>query len=146
MNRISPASNKLSKIREQDFPHFQQAFESVLNELLDQGALTRTFLTDGSLSPEEISLHTAETLSNQVWGQGFQPPCFYNQFEVLWQRVVGNGHKKAGLNCGGHTVEAMFFRCAEELPAKIHTVYRPIANQWRNQYELQLHIDHWEAG
>ena len=132
-------------IREQDFPHFQQAFESVLTELLDQDSLTRTFLTDGSLSPEEISLHTAETLSNQVWGQGFQPPCFYNQFEVLWQRVVGNGHKKAGLNCGGHTVEAMFFRCAEELPAKIYTVYRPIANQWRNQYELQLHIDHWEA-
>ena len=133
-------------IREQDFPRFQQAFESVLNELLDQDALTRTFLTDGSLSPEEISLHTAETLSKQVWGQGFQPPSFYNQFEVLWQRVVGNGHKKAGLNCGGHTVEAMFFRCAEELPAKIYTVYRPIANQWRNQYELQLHIDHWEAG
>ena len=133
-------------IREQDFPLFQQAFESVLNELLDQDALTRTFLTDGSLSPEEISLHTAETLSKQVWGQGFQPPSFYNQFEVLWQRVVGNGHKKAGLNCGGHTVEAMFFRCAEELPAKIYTVYRPIANQWRNQYELQLHIDHWEAG
>ena len=133
-------------IREQDFPRFQQAFESVLTELLDQDALTRTFLTDGSLSPEEISLHTAETLSKQVWGQGFQPPSFYNQFEVLWQRVVGNGHKKAGLNCGGHTVEAMFFRCAEELPAKIHTVYRPIANQWRNQYELQLHIDHWEAG
>ena len=133
-------------IREQDFPLFQQAFESVLNELLDQDALTRTFLTDGSLSPEEISLHTAETLSKQVWGQGFQPPSFYNQFEVLWQRVVGNGHKKAGLNCGGHTVEAMFFRCAEELPAKIHTVYRPVTNQWRNQYELQLHIDHWEAG
>ena len=133
-------------IREQDFPRFQQAFESVLTELLDQDSLTRTFLTDGSLSPEEISLHTAETLSKQVWGQGFQPPCFYNQFEVLWQRVVGNGHKKAGLNCGGHTVEAMFFRCAEELPAKIYTVYRPIANQWRNQYELQLHIDHWEAG
>ena len=132
-------------IREQDFPRFQQAFESVLTELLDQDSLTRTFLTDGSLSPEEISLHTAERLSKQVWGQGFQPPCFYNQFEVLWQRVVGNGHKKAGLNCGGHTVEAMFFRCAEELPAKIYTVYRPIANQWRNQYELQLHIDHWEA-
>lgn len=133
-------------IREQDFPHFQQAFESVLTELLNQDALTRTFLTDGSLSPEEISLHTAETLSNQVWGQGFQQPCFHNQFEVLWQRVVGNGHKKAGLNCGGHTVEAMFFRCAEELPARIHTVYRPVTNQWRNQYELQLHIDHWEAG
>jgi single-stranded-DNA-specific exonuclease recJ len=133
-------------IREQDFPHFQQAFESALTELLDQDALTRTFLTDGSLTPEEISLHTAETLSNQVWGQGFQQPCFHNQFEVLWQRVVGNGHKKAGLNCDGHTVEALFFRCTEELPAKIHTVYRPIANQWRNQYELQLHIDHWEAG
>ena len=133
-------------IREQDFPRFQQAFKNVLNELLDQDALTRTFLTDGSLNPEEISLHTAETLSKQVWGQGFQPPSFYNQFEVLWQRVVGNGHKKAGLNYGGHTVEAMFFRCAEELPAKIHTVYRPVANQWRNQYELQLHIDHWEAG
>lgn len=132
-------------IREQDFPHFQVAFESLLDEVLDQEALTRTFLTDGSLNPNELSLQTAETLSQQVWGHGFQPPCFHNQFEVLWQRIVGNGHKKAGLNCGGHVVEAMFFRCTEELPAKIHTVYRPVANQWRNQYELQLYIEHWEA-
>ena len=132
-------------IREQDFCRFRQAFETILTELLDQDALTQTFLTDGSLTPDELSLQTAETLSNQVWGQGFQPPSFHNKFEVLWQRALGNGHKKAGLSYGGHIVEAMFFRCTEELPAKIQTVYRPIANQWRNQYELQLHVDHWEA-
>ncbi|MBH5328869.1 single-stranded-DNA-specific exonuclease RecJ [Eikenella sp. S3360] len=132
-------------IREQAFPDFQVAFETLLAEVLDQDALTRTFLTDGSLNPNELSLQTAETLSRQVWGHGFQPPSFHNQFEVLWQRIVGNGHKKAGLNCGGRVVEAMFFRCTDELPAKIRTVYRPVANQWRNQCELQLHIEHWEA-
>ncbi|WP_225748034.1 single-stranded-DNA-specific exonuclease RecJ [Eikenella sp. Marseille-P7795] len=132
-------------IREAAFPTFQVAFETLLAELLDQDTLTRTLLTDGSLKPDELSLQTAETLAKQVWGHGFQPPSFHNQFEVLWQRIVGNGHKKAGLNCGGQVVEAMFFRCTEELPAQIRTVYRPVANQWRNQCELQLYIEHWEA-
>ena len=132
-------------IREQDFGRFRSAFEGILAELLDPAALTRTFVTDGSLAPDELSLQTAEVLSEPVWGQGFQPPCFHNRFDVVWQKVVGNGHTKAGLGCGGQVVEAMFFRCTEELPPKIHTVYRPVANQWRNRHELQLHIEHWEA-
>ena len=132
-------------IREQDFERFRSAVEGILAELLDPAALTRTFVTDGSLAPDELSLQTAEVLSEPVWGQGFQPPCFHNRFDVVWQKVVGNGHTKAGLGCGGQVVEAMFFRCTEELPPKIHTVYRPVANQWRNRHELQLHIEHWEA-
>lgn len=132
-------------IRETDFNRFQTAFETVLRGLMDEAALTRTFLTDGSLPAAALSVQTAEALDAPVWGQGFQAPSFHDEFEVLWQRVVGSGHKKAGLRHGDAVVEAMFFRCEAELPPKIRTVYRPVANEWRQQTELQLYIDYWEA-
>lgn len=132
-------------IRAADFGRFAEAFEQVLQELLDEYDLTRTFLTDGSLPSAALSVQTAESLAEPVWGQGFQAPSFYDEFDVLWQREVGVGHRKAGLSRQGRTVEAMFFRCTEALPPKIGTVYRPVANEWRNQTELQLHIDYWEA-
>ncbi|MDO4693920.1 MAG: single-stranded-DNA-specific exonuclease RecJ [Eikenella sp.] len=132
-------------IRAADFGRFEQAFEQLLQELLDEYDLTRTFLTDGSLPSAALSVQTAESLAEPVWGQGFQAPSFYDEFEVLWQREVGIGHRKAGLSRQGQTVEAMFFRCPDVLPPKISTVYRPVANEWRNQTELQLHIDYWEA-
>lgn len=132
-------------IRAADFGRFEEAFEQVLQELLDEYDLTRTFLTDGSLPSAALSVQTAESLAEPVWGQGFQAPSFYDEFDVLWQREVGIGHRKAGLSRQGRTVEAMFFRCPEALPPKIGTVYRPVANEWRNQTELQLHIDYWEA-
>lgn len=39
----------------------------------------------------------------------------------------------------------MFWRCSEDIPEYIRTVYRPVANEWRNNLELQLYIDYWEA-
>ena len=39
----------------------------------------------------------------------------------------------------------MFFRCEEDLPERIRMVYRMVANEWRGQYELQLHSEYWEA-
>ena len=131
-------------IRAEDFPHFQVAFEQVLRDLMDEQDLIRRFVTDGNLAAGDLSLNTAQILATPVWGQGFQAPCFYDEFEVLWQRELNNGHKKAGLKHHHQVLEALFFRCSEDLPAKIRSVYRPVANEWRQQIELQLHIDYWE--
>ncbi|WP_404566430.1 glycosyltransferase, partial [Neisseria gonorrhoeae] len=32
-----------------------------------------------------------------------------------------------------------------EHSSTIRTVYRPVANEWRDNLELQLYIDYWEA-
>ncbi|MBP6345384.1 MAG: single-stranded-DNA-specific exonuclease RecJ [Neisseriaceae bacterium] len=124
---------------------FQQAFEACVQELMTPEQLNRVMLTDGSLPARELTLANTEMLSQQVWGQGFAAPLFVDEFEVAWQRVVGRGHKKVGLSRDGVVFEAMMFNCVVDLPQRMRAVYRPIANEWRNQLELQLYIDYWDA-
>ena len=127
-------------------PEFQAAFEQAVNEQLCHDDLTQTYLTDGALDADTLCLQAAQQLRAEVWGQGFAPPMFVDEFEVTWQRAVGVNHKKAGVRkAGSAEVEAMFFRCEEDLPAHIRMVYRMVANEWRGQYELQLHSEYWEA-
>lgn len=131
-------------IRRQDFDRFCALFEEVLHQTAGEDILTKTHITDGSLPSGSLTLELAETLGQTVWGQNFPAPSFHDSFQVLWQKPVGNGHKKAGLLHHGCEVEAMFFRCETELPTHIDCVYRPIANRWRQQTELQIYIDHWQ--
>ena len=127
-------------------PEFQAAFEQAVNEQLHRDDLTQTYVTDGELSGDALCLQAAQQLREVVWGQGFAPPMFVGEFEVTWQRAVGVNHKKAGIRkTGSAEVEAMFFRCEEDLPERIRMVYRMVANEWRGQYELQLHSEYWEA-
>lgn len=134
-------------ILECDITLFQTAFEQAVRDMLCEDDLSQTFITDGSLSAQDITLEQAQNLSKHVWGQGFSPPSFTDEFHVLKQQVMGaeGKHKKVWLEKDGFEFEAMFWRCSEELPEYIRTVYRPIANEWRNQVELQLYIDYWEA-
>ena len=127
-------------------PEFQAAFEQAVNEQLHRDDLTQTYVTDGELSGDALCLQAAQQLREVVWGQGFAPPMFVGEFEVTWQRAVGVNHKKAGIRkAGSAEVEAMFFRCEEDLPERIRMVYRMVANEWRGQHELQLHSEYWEA-
>lgn len=134
-------------IHEKDLAVFQAAFEQAARDLLGDEDLSQTYLTDGSLNADDINLEQARQLSGQIWGQGFPPPSFTDEFAVIRQKSLGadGRHKKAWLEKGGRRFEAMFWRCGEELPARIRAVYRPIANEWRDQTELQLYIDYWEA-
>ena len=93
----------------------------------------------------DITLERAQTLALQVWGQGFAPPSFTDEFAVIRQQPMGVAHKKVWLQKEGCEFEAMFWRCTDEIPERIRTVYRPVANEWRNNIELQLYIDYWEA-
>ena len=132
-------------IRETDIARFQTAFESVVQNLLHEDDLSQTYITDGSLPAADITLMQAQKLAGQVWGQGFAPPSFTDEFAVVRQQPMGVNHKKAWLQKDGYEFEAMFWRCTDEIPARIRTVYRPVANEWRNNTELQLYIDYWEV-
>ena len=130
-----------------DVARFQTAFEETVRGLLDEDDLTQTYLTDGSLPAGDITLERAQHLSAHVWGQGFAPPSFTDEFSVVRQQSMGaeGKHKKALLKKDGYEFEAMFWRCGENIPERIRTVYRPVANEWRDNIELQLYIDYWEA-
>ena len=134
-------------IHRNDVARFQTAFEETVRGLLDEDDLTQTYLTDGSLPASDITLERAQHLSAHVWGQGFAPPSFTDEFSVVRQQSMGaeGKHKKALLKKDGYEFEAMFWRCGENIPERIRTVYRPVANEWRDNIELQLYIDYWEA-
>ena len=132
-------------IREENLAAFQTAFEQTVRELVCEEDLSQTYITDGSLAPADITLERAQTLALQVWGQGFAPPSFTDEFAVIRQQPMGVAHKKVWLQKDGFEFEAMFWRCTEIIPERIRTVYRPVANEWRNNIELQLYIDYWEA-
>ena len=134
-------------IHRNDVARFQTAFEETVRGLLDEDDLTQTYLTDGSLPAGDITLERAQHLSAHVWGQGFAPPSFTDEFSVVRQQSMGaeGKHKKALLKKDGYEFEAMFWRCGENIPERIRTVYRPVANEWRDNIELQLYIDYWEA-
>lgn len=134
-------------ILEQNIPEFQTAFEQAVRDLVHEDDLSQTFITDGSLPAHEITLAQAQNLARQVWGQGFAPPSFTDEFHVVRQQFMGaeGKHKKVWLRKDGFEFEAMFWRCSEDLPEYIRTVYHPVANEWRNNIELQLYIDYWEA-
>ncbi|MDO4434771.1 MAG: single-stranded-DNA-specific exonuclease RecJ [Alysiella sp.] len=125
---------------------FQAAFEQMVAELVDENTLSQTLLTDGSLPANEINLANATFLAQQVWGQGFPQPTFSDEFQVVRQQKMGSTglHTKAWLRKENHEFEAMFWRCQEQLPEKIRTVYRPTVNEWKGNHELQLYVDYWE--
>ena len=126
---------------------FGDLFEDIVRSQVNEDTLSQTFLTDGSLKASDITLANAQLINAQIWGQGFPPPSFADTFQVIRQQSMGadKKHTKAWLAKEGQEFEAMFWRCSEDIPEYIRTVYRPVANEWRNNLELQLYIDYWEA-
>ncbi|WP_434626668.1 single-stranded-DNA-specific exonuclease RecJ [Chromobacterium sp. CV08] len=127
------------------FAEFQQAFEAVARQLMDEAQLTRTIETDGSLPARELNLQLAETLAAEVWGQGFPVPYFHDQFSVVNQKLVGDKHLKLRLARDGCEFDAMLFNHADWLPDRIQAVYQLIANEWQGRKELQVYLQHWAA-
>ncbi len=132
-------------LREEHFAEFQSAFEAVARQLLTPAELTRIIETDGQLESGDFSLQTAQTLEQQVWGQGFPQPLFEGVFEVQSQRVVGEKHLKLRLATARSIVEAMHFFSVDPLPERISATFKLAANEYNGATSLQLIIEHWQA-
>jgi single-stranded-DNA-specific exonuclease len=132
-------------IAEQDFPRFEQVFESVCGQLLTPELLARVVETDGELESVEMTLELARQLRAEVWGQAFPEPAFVGEFEVEQQRVVGEKHLKLRLKKHGHLFDAMMFFATDSLPEQVRAVYRLDVNEYNGNTTLQLLLSHWEA-
>jgi len=86
-------------ILEHNIPAFQTAFEEAVREMVCEDDLSQTFITDGSLKACDITLEQAQNLARHVWGQGFAPPSFTDEFHVVRQQPLGaeGKHKKVWL-------------------------------------------------
>ena len=132
-------------VREADFGHFRSAFEETVRRFLTPADLDRVIETDGPLAPEDYTTETVTLLSGPVWGQGFPPPRFCDEFEVAAQRIVGGKHLKLTLARGSRRIEAIRFSSIDAAPSRIRAVYHPTVNEYNGRTSVQLDIDYWEA-
>lgn len=130
---------------------FSLAFDAFAREQLNEELLRAEILSDGELSPQEISRELAEALiAAGPFGQGFPEPCFDGEFEVREWRVVGERHLKLGLRHpqGGAVVPAIHFGGWQGAPppARVHLVYQLALDDFRDRRGVQLMVrECWPA-
>jgi single-stranded-DNA-specific exonuclease len=127
-------------IRQADFELFNQSFEAVVRSLITASDLESVLEVDGGLHNDEISFQTARVLESQVWGQGFAPPVFYDAFEVLNQRVVGEKHLKLSLKKSSIVIDAIYFNQTEFLDGRIEAAYQLQTNSYNGVNKAQLNL------
>jgi single-stranded-DNA-specific exonuclease len=132
-------------LRESDFDVFRTAFEDTARSLLTPADLARELQTDGSLPIQEVTIDSARTIAQCVWGHGFAEPHFFDVFEVTEQRVVGGRHMRLKLTRAGRAFDGMLFGTCEPLPRNIEALYRLDVNEYNGLQALQLTLQHWRT-
>lgn len=126
------------------FEDFSRAFESVVTENCDEEVFERHVYVDGDLAARDITPALVEAINGQIWGQGFLPPLFANEFKVLHQTVLKGGHLKLMLEMQGARFSGIFFRRSAQVPDVARLAYRPEINEWMGQKSIQLVIEQVE--
>jgi single-stranded-DNA-specific exonuclease len=125
----------------EDFETFAQALAAVAQEWLSPTELSRVLATDGPLGPEYFNSATVATLDAQVWGQGFEPPTFCDEVDVVQQRLVGEKHLKLRVRHAGQLRDAIWFGHAEPVPDRVRIAYRLNLDEFQGQQRLQMVIE-----
>lgn len=126
------------------FDDFSRAFESVVTENCDEEVFERHVYVDGDLAARDITPALVDAINGQIWGQGFLPPLFANEFKVLHQTVLKGGHLKLMLEMQGARFSGIFFRRSAQVPDVARLAYRPEINEWMGQKSIQLVIEQVE--
>ncbi|MGV8892309.1 MAG: single-stranded-DNA-specific exonuclease RecJ [Burkholderiaceae bacterium] len=132
-------------IRADALPAFSKAFEAVGQSWLGVHQLERIIETDGPLEDAYFSTQFIEIMDGQVWGQGFAPPLFCDEFRVLSQRVLKERHLKLQLEKNGQRFDAIWFGHSDALPERALVAFRLDANEYNGVTRVQLMVEHAEA-
>ena len=128
-----------------DYDNFVAAFEDATRSSCDRSIFERTVATDGALEPAEFTFALVEAVGQHVWGQGFPPPLFAQEFDVVDQRLVKDRHLKLTLELDGRRFNAIWFRRTEPLPRRAHLAYRPAIDDYLGQRRLTLFVEYCES-
>lgn len=127
-------------IRQADVERFSHSFEAVVKSLITEADLEAVLEVDGGLENADMNFVTAQMIENQVWGQGFVPPVFYNEFEVLDQRLVGEKHLKLSLKKSSVVIDAIYFNQTDFLDNSIRVAYQLQTNSFNGAQKVQLNV------
>ncbi len=134
-------------IKQLDFELFNQSFETVVKSLITETDLESVLEVDGSLNPSDMTFATAQMLESQVWGQGFAPPLFYDEFEVINQRILGEKHLKLTLKTIDKplVIDAIYFNHSALLASTIQAAYQLQTNSYNGVQKVQLNLQYIES-
>lgn len=124
-----------------NLPAFAAALREAVLELADDHAFDETLLHDGPLAPSDLDLALLDAIESGIWGQGFPPPTFVNEFHVERQRIVGEAHLKLSLRLGDRAFDGIAFGRTDPLHARALLAYRPERNAWQGRESIQLVIE-----
>jgi single-stranded-DNA-specific exonuclease len=131
-------------IRADAFDAFAAAFEAVGRAWLSQNQLERVIETDGPLEDAYYSTQFIELMDTQVWGQGFAPPIFCDEFRLVSQRILKERHLKLLLEKNGSRYDAIWFGHTDALPQQVRVAFRLDANEYNGTTKVQLLVEHAE--
>jgi len=132
------------------FDEFQQRFGELITEWLDPALLQGEVVSDGPLSPGDMTLEIAEMLRDAgPWGQMFPEPLFDGRFRLLQQRIVGERHLKVMVEPvgGGPLLDGIAFNVdtscwPDNGVREVELAYKLDINEFRGNRSLQIIIDH----
>lgn len=128
-------------IAEEHFEVFEQALAQVAQEWLDAATLLRRLHTDGPLAREYCRPDLVDALHGEVWGQGFAPPVFSEEVEVVSQKLVGEKHLSLKIRHQGHPMDAIWFGHTQPLPAKVKIAFRLEADEWQGARRVRFLLE-----
>jgi single-stranded-DNA-specific exonuclease len=128
-------------VAEEQLDVFEQALAQVAQEWLDTATLLRSLHTDGPLSPEYRRPDLVDTLHREVWGQGFAPPVFSEEVEIVSQKLVGEKHLAIKLRHQGQPVDGIWFGHTEPLPARVKIAFRLDADEWQGTRRVRFLVE-----
>ena len=128
-------------IAEDQLDVFEQALIKVSEEWLDAATLLRRLHTDGPLAPQYRRPDLVDTLHHEVWGQGFAPPVFSEEVEIISQRLVGEKHLQIKLRHQGQPVDGIWFGHTEPLPSRVKLAFRLDADEWQGVRRVRFLVE-----
>lgn len=128
-------------VAEEHLETFEQALSQVAQEWLDAATLLRRLHTDGPLAPEYRRPDLVDTLHGEVWGQGFAPPVFSEEVEVLSQKLVGEKHLSLRIRHQGQPVDCIWFGRTEPLPSRVTLAFRLEADEWQGARRVRFLVE-----
>ncbi len=132
-------------LRAEAFDEFAAAFEAIGQEWLSEQQKERVIETDGPLEDAFFTTDFIELIDQQVWGQGFAPPVFCDEFRVLSQRILKERHLKLSLERNGLRYDAIWFGHTAALGDRARVAFRLDANEYNGTTKVQLLVEHAET-
>ena len=128
-------------VAEEHLDVFEETLNQVALEWLDAATLQRRLETDGPLPAEYRRVDLVDMLHQEVWGQGFAPPVFCEEIEIVSQRLVGEKHLALKMKHQGQAVDGIWFGRTEPLPAQVKLAYRLDADEWQGQKRVRFLVE-----